>query len=165
MLDLKLSQNRQHVKCNQKTAVFVSLEVSPDETTKFIQKNHHVALVIDCSGSMYGNKIEDAKETAINVVRRLSHNDLVSVVTFESEVEIKLNSMSASDPSIENVIRSINVGAATALHGGISAAFQLLMQSSTPNMINRLEVFTDGEPNVPPYEDNDFVQLAQEIRN
>ena len=164
MLDLKLSQNRQHVKCNQKTAVFVSLEVSPDETTKFIQKNHHVALVIDCSGSMYGEKIEDAKETAINVVRRLSHNDLVSVVTFESEVEIKLNSVSASDPNIENIISSIDVGAATALHGGISAAFQLLMQSSVPNMINRLEVFTDGEPNVAPYEDSDFIQQAREIR-
>ena len=77
MLNLKLSQNRQHVKCNQKTVLFVSLEISPDETTQFIQRNHHVSLVIDCSGSMDGKKIQDAKEAAINVVRQLSPNDLV----------------------------------------------------------------------------------------
>ncbi|MBT4327101.1 MAG: VWA domain-containing protein, partial [Candidatus Nitrosopelagicus sp.] len=86
MLNLKLSQNRQHVKCNQKTALFVSVEISPDETTKFIQRSHHVSLAIDCSGSMDGKKIHDAKQAAINVVQRLSPNDLVSIVTFETEV-------------------------------------------------------------------------------
>ena len=165
MLKLKLAQNRQHVKCNQKTVLFASLEISPDDTTKMIQRNHHVALAIDCSGSMDGEKLEDAKESAISVVRRLSPSDLVSIVTFESEVEVKLNPTSASDPNIENIIRSINVGGATALHGGISTAFQLLRQASTANMISRLEVFSDGEPNVMPYDDDDFVQLAQAIRS
>ena len=165
MLKLKLAQNRQHVKCNQKTVLFASLEISPDDTTKMIQRNHHVALAIDCSGSMDGEKLENAKESAISVVRRLSPSDLVSIVTFESEVEVKLNPTSASDPNIENIIRSINVGAATALHGGISTAFQLLQQASVANMISRLEVFSDGEPNVMPYDEDDFVQLAQAIRS
>ena len=130
-----------------------------------IQRNHHVALAIDCSGSMDGEKLENAKESAISVVRRLSPSDLVSIVTFESEVEVKLNPTSASDPNIENIIRSINVGGATALHGGISTAFQLLQQASVANMISRLEVFSDGEPNVMPHDDDDFVQLAQAIRS
>ena len=59
MLKLKLAQNRQHVKCNQKTVLFASLEISPDDTTKMIQRNHHVALAIDCSGSMDGEKLEN----------------------------------------------------------------------------------------------------------
>jgi len=165
MLNLKLSQNRQHIKCNQKTVLFVSLEISPDETTQFIQRNHHVSLVIDCSGSMDGKKIQDAKEAAINVVRQLSPNDLVSIVTFETDVSVKLNPTPASDRNIENIINSIDVGGATALHGGILAGFQLLKQASAPNMINRLEVFTDGEPNVVPYDDIDFTQLVQQVRN
>ena len=164
MLNLKLSQNRQHVKCNQKTALFVSIEMTPDETTKFVQRNHHVSLAIDCSGSMDGKKIQDAKDAAINVVRRLSPNDLVSIVTFETEVQVILNPTPASDQNIENVIHSIDVGGATALHGGIATAFQLLRQATVPNMINRIEVFTDGEPNVVPYDDNDFVNLVQEVR-
>ena len=110
-----------------------------------IQRNHHVALAIDCSGSMDGEKLENAKESAISVVRRLSPSDLVSIVTFESEVEVKLNPTSASDPNIENIIRSINVGGATALHGGISTAFQLLRQASAANMISRLDVFGIGD--------------------
>ena len=164
MLNLKLSQNRQHVKCNQKTALFVSVEISPDETTKFIQRSHHVSLAIDCSGSMDGKKIHDAKQAAINVVQRLSPNDLVSIVTFETEVNVILNPTPASDQNIENIIHSIDVGGATALHGGIAMAFQLLQQASIPNAINRIEVFTDGEPNVVPYDDHDFVNIVQEVR-
>jgi len=165
LLNLKLAQNRTHVHCKQKSVLFVSLEISPDETTKFIQRNHHVALVIDCSGSMDGKKIDDAKDAAINVVRRLSPNDLVSIVTFETEVQVMLNPTPASDPNIENVIRSIDVGGATALHGGILTGLELLRQASAPNMINRLEVFSDGEPNVVPYDDNDFVELSKALRN
>ena len=104
-----MSQNRQHVKCNQKTALFVSVEISPDETTKFIQRNHHVSLAIDCSGSMDGKKIQDAKEAAINVVKRLSPNDLVSIVIFETQVQVILNPTPASDQNIENIIQSIFV--------------------------------------------------------
>ena len=106
--------------------------MTPDETTKFVQRNHHVSLAIDCSGSMDGEKLEDAKESAISVVRRLSPGDLVSIVTFETEVQVVLNPTPASDPSIENIIRSIDVGGATALHGGIAAAFQLLQQAAVP---------------------------------
>ena len=83
--------------------------MTPDETTKFVQRNHHVSLAIDCSGSMDGKKIQDAKDAAINVVRRLSPNDLVSIVTFETEVQVILNPTPASDQNIENVIHSIDV--------------------------------------------------------
>jgi hypothetical protein len=118
---------------------------------------------------MYGDKIEDAKAAAINVVRSLSPNDLVSIVTFADDAEVKLNPTPASDSNIENVIRSIDLGATTALHAGISKGFELLQHASAPNMINHLDVFTDGVPNVPfmteEQQDREFTQLGQEIRN
>ena len=179
MIKLKLSQNRNYVKCNKKSVLFVKLEISVDQSTQIIPKQKHVALVIDRSGSMYGEKIEEAKRAAMDIVRTLSPNDLVSIVTFDSVAEVKLNPTPASDNNIENVIRSIDVGATTALHDGISMGFQLLQQASRPNMINALYVFSDGEPNVPiehatddngnPIDkarrDGDFMQQSRAIRN
>ena len=171
MLELKLSQNRKRVKCGKRSVLFVSAEISPDDKTKMITPRCHICLVIDCSGSMYGDKIEDAKTAAIDVVRSLSPNDLVSIVTFSGVAEVKLNPTPASDNNIENVIRSIDVDSTTALHAGISKGFELLQHASAPNMVNHLDVFTDGVPNVPAehmlddQRDNDFTQLSREIRN
>ena len=145
--------------------MFVSLEIEPDDKTVVVQKKHHVSLTIDCSGSMFGEKLDNAKEAAINVVRNLAPNDLVSIVTFDAIAQVVLNPTPASDDNIENIIRSIDLGSTTALHDGISTGFQLLQQTSQPNIVNTLDVFTDGEPTVPPYEVNDFIQLAQAIRN
>ena len=165
MLNLRLSQNRQHVKCGQKTTLFALLEVAPDESTRIIQKRKHVALVIDCSGSMDGKKLDDAKNAAMGVVDSLDPRDLVSVVTFESDVDVKLRPTPASDGSIEDTVRSIRANGGTAMHGGMAAAFQLLKQESAPDIISRMEVFSDGEPNVAPYDDADFMRLTAEIRN
>ena len=165
MLNLKLSQNRKFVKCKKKSVLFVKLEISVDQATQVITKQKHVSLVIDASTSMQGKPIDDAKRAAIDVARKLSPNDLVSIVTFDHEAVIRLNPTPASDPNIANIINSIDVGSTTALHAGISAGFQLLQQSSQPNMINALDVFSDGEPNVAPYEESDFTQLAQAVRN
>ena len=165
MLNLKLSQNRRYVKCKKKAVLFVKLEISVDQSTQIMPKQKHVSLVIDASGSMAGKPIDDAKTSAIDVARTLSPTDLVSIVTFDHEAVIRLNPTPASDPNITNIINSIDVGSTTALHAGISAGFQLLQQGSQPNMINALDVFSDGEPNVAPYEESDFTQLAQAVRN
>lgn len=165
MLHLRLTQNRQHVKCGQRTTIFALLEVSPDESTQIIQRRHHVALVIDRSGSMDGKKMQDAKDAAISVVRGLSPDDLVSIVTFETEVEVVLSPTPASDSSIEGIIRSIKTAGGTALHGGIATAFQLLQQAMVPNMVSRIELFTDGEPNIMPYDDQDFELLVTKIKD
>ncbi len=164
-LNLRLSQNRQHVKCGQKTTLFVLLDTSSDESTQLVQRRRHVALVIDCSGSMYGKKLDDAKNAAINMVNNLDSNDLVSVVTFSSEVNVPLRPTPASDQSIEGMIQSIQAGGGTAMHGGMAAALNMLRDASDPQTINRIELFSDGEPNVEPYNDVDFMQLSKEIRD
>ena len=85
--------------------MFVSLEIEPDDKTVVVQKKHHVSLAIDCSGSMSGEKLDNAKEAAINVVRNLAPNDLVSIVTFDAIAQVVLNPTPASDDNIENIIR------------------------------------------------------------
>ena len=169
MLNLRLEQSRRHVEANRESTVFVEVEISPDQSTQIAQKNHHICLVIDCSGSMEDDmKIEQAKNAAIKLVRGLPSTDTVSIVAFDDNVHVILDPKPASERQyIENMIHSITTGYATAMHAGISKGFDLVQQShtlSSSNTINRLVVITDGLANVEPCEDEDFIQLAKEIR-
>lgn len=165
MISLRLTQNRQHVKCGQKTTIFALAELAADDSTRILDRSKHVSLAIDCSGSMYGKKLDDAKRAAMEVAGSLSPRDTVSVVTFAGDVDVKLGATPASDPGIADAIRSIEAGGGTALHGGMATSFQQLKQASGPNTINRMVVISDGEPNVEPYDDADFAKLAKDIRD
>ena len=170
MLNLRLEQSRRHIEANRESTVFVQVEISPDQSTQIAQKNHHICLVIDCSGSMEDDmKIEQAKNAAIKLVRGLPSTDIVSIVAFDDDVHVILDPKPASERQyIENMIHSITTGTATAMHAGISKGFDLVQQShtlSSSNTINRLVVITDGLPNVPlGISDEDFTEQAKEIR-
>jgi len=169
-LNLKLLQDRTHVDSNrEESPVFVQIEISPDENTKIKQVDHHWCLVIDCSASMDGDKMEQAKTAAINLVRALPSDDLVSIVTFESIAEEILAPKPAFERQyIESVINAIEVGGATDMYEGISLAFSkpiARVQQRSPDVINTMLLITDGDPTTGKTDVSDFVQLAKEVRD
>src|SRR4029453_14052447 len=48
----------------------------------------NVAIVLDKSGSMQGDKIAKAKEAAIAAIGRLGSDDIVAVVAYDSTVQV-----------------------------------------------------------------------------
>ena len=170
-LNLKLLQDRTHVDSNrEESPVFVQIEISPDENTKIKQVDHHWCLVIDCSASMLdGNKMEQAKTAAINLVRTLPSDDLVSIVTFESIAEEILAPKPAFERQyIESTINAIDIGRATDMYEGISLAFSkpiARVQQRSPDVINTMLLITDGDPTTGKTDVSDFVQLAKEVRD
>ena len=169
-LNLKLLQDRTHVDSNrEESPVFVQIEISPDENTKIKQVDHHWCLVIDCSASMDGDKMEQAKTAAINLVRTLPSDDLVSIVTFESIAEEILAPKPAFERQyIESTINAIDIGRATDMYEGISLAFSkpiARVQQRSPDVINTMLLITDGDPTTGKTDVSDFVQLAKEVRD
>ena len=169
-LNLKLLQDRTHVDSNrEESPVFVQIEISPDENTKIKQVDHHWCLSIDCSASMDGDKMEQAKTAAINLVRTLPSDDLVSIVTFESIAEEILAPKPAFERQyIESIINAIEIGGATDMYEGISLAFSkpiARVQQRSPDMTNTMLLITDGDPTTGKTDVSDFVQLAKEVRD
>ena len=170
-LNLKLLQDRTHVDSNrEESPVFVQIEISPDENTKIKQVDHHWCLVIDCSASMLdGDKMEQAKTAAINLVRTLPSDDLVSIVTFESIAEEILAPKPAFERQyIESTINAIDIGRATDMYEGISLAFSkpiARVQQRSPDVTNTMLLITDGDPTIGKTDVSDFVQLAKEVRD
>ncbi len=164
MFDAKLSINRNSVKSNSGSIVFMSIDLFADQSTVIQKKGLNICLAIDCSGSMDGYKIEQAKESAIILARNLSPNDLISIISFENKVKVELAPTPASEQNkIETVIRSISVGGATSLYGGLKKAHEVILKNLHPGYISRIILMTDG---IPTDKENprDYEKLCSDMR-
>src|SRR5690606_14306909 len=57
----------------------------------------NVAIVLDKSGSMSGDKIERPREAAISALERLDADDIVSVITYDSTVSVVVAATKLTD--------------------------------------------------------------------
>ena len=112
----------------------------------------NVAIVIDKSGSMNsGGKIQAAKEAAILALHRLKSNDIVSVVLYDSNVEVLVpaTKMTNRDRIIRK-IRGIGAGGSTALYAGVQTGAEELRKFLSNERVNRVVLLSDGLANVGP---------------
>ena len=86
-----------------------------------------MVLVIDRSGSMTGEKLNMAKNAAIQALELLKEDDRLGVVTFDSayKIELPLTSLTNKD-DITNVIASIGSGGGTAIYPGLAQGVAML---------------------------------------
>ncbi|MDD4348927.1 MAG: VWA domain-containing protein [Opitutales bacterium] len=124
----------------------------------------NIALVIDKSGSMQGQKLEDAKNSAILFVERLSPDDIVSVVTYSSSVQVLIPATKVSDrESLIRRIRQIQSDGNTALFAGVSKGAAEVRKFAEENRINRIILLSDGLANVGPSTPGELGQLGRSL--
>lgn len=111
----------------------------------------NVAIVLDRSGSMQGDKIKKAKEAAISAVDRLAPQDIVSVITYDSNVQVLVPATKATDKAaIKEKIASITIGGNTALFAGVSKGAAEVRKFLDEEKVNRIILLSDGLANVGP---------------
>ncbi|ATC65204.1 hypothetical protein CMV30_15265 [Nibricoccus aquaticus] len=122
----------------------------------------NLALVIDRSGSMSGDKIEKAREAALEVLSRLAPDDILSVVAYDSDVETLVPAQRVGDGRrISAAIRSIRVNGNTALFGGVSqGASEVRKHLEDRRYIHRVILLSDGQANVGPSTPDDLARLG-----
>ncbi len=111
----------------------------------------NLALVIDRSGSMDGEKMSQAREAALFALELLGERDFVSLVTYESEVEVLWSASPAVNKAqIARLIRGIHPAGSTALYSGVSVGAEQLRKHFSRNNVNRVILISDGLANVGP---------------
>ena len=111
----------------------------------------NVALVIDKSGSMSGEKIQKAKEAALMAVERLGGRDLVSVVAYDHNIRVLVPATKVSDKaSIRAGISRLSAGGNTALFGGVSKGAAEVRKFLQKDRVSRVILISDGLANVGP---------------
>jgi Ca-activated chloride channel family protein len=111
----------------------------------------NVSIVLDRSGSMEGEKIEQAKEAAIMALDMLDERDIVSVVTYSDTVSVLVPATRVSNRrNIRRMIRSVYADGSTALFAGVSKGADEVRKFFDRNKVNRVILLSDGLANVGP---------------
>ena len=132
-------------------------EVEDDRRTPL-----NISLVLDRSGSMHGEKLAAARDAAVNLVKRLSLSDVVSVVAYDDEVEvIAAPDTGKAQSDLTQKIQSIGPGGMTNLSGGWLRGRDLVAQGTKEGAVNRVILLTDGHANVGITEPGKLVGLTQ----
>ena len=125
----------------------------------------NVAIVLDRSGSMgSGNKMENAKRGAIEVVERLSRDDIVSVVVYSSGPAVIIPAQRVKDKdALIEMISSIHSGGSTALYGGVTVGASEIRKHMSWKYDNRIVLLSDGLANVGPQSTEELAYLGRSL--
>jgi Ca-activated chloride channel family protein len=124
----------------------------------------NVSLVIDRSGSMAGERLEQARAAAIMAVNRLGPDDIASVVTFDHLAQRLVGAQQVTDRTLFiDRIRHIAVGGSTAIHDGVGLGASEVGRFKDPRRLNRVVLISDGQANVGPRRPDEFAALGARL--
>jgi Ca-activated chloride channel family protein len=105
-----------------------------------------VMLVLDVSGSMEGEKLEQAKDALRFVLERLNPNDRFNILTFNDTIDTYAETLRSAERADEagDFVDDLQAGSGTNINGALLEALRLL-----PGERPELVIFlTDGQPTV-----------------
>jgi Ca-activated chloride channel family protein len=108
-----------------------------------------IALVIDRSGSMRGERLSAAKSAAKRFVDTLGHDDEVCLVAYDDEIKVPLplSKISEFRPLFPEILSSFGSGGSTDLHAGWLEGAQQLAPKSSESRMCRVILLSDGKAN------------------
>lgn len=139
----------------------VSLKGFPVKATERPPLN--LALVVDRSGSMSGDRIEKAREAAIMAVEVLGENDTLSIIAYDSGVDVIVPATKIKNKKeiIQKINKQLTPRGATALFAGLSKGIGETSKNLDPNKVNRIILLSDGQANVGPTSTKELSELAK----
>jgi Ca-activated chloride channel family protein len=125
---------------------YVYIEIKAAEGVVDVSAPLNIALVLDKSGSMEGEKIRSLRQAAKNAIDLLSPDDYVSIIAFSDRVKTIAESTQATDKAgLQHKIDRIRDGGGTAMSGGMSRGMSELEKHLSPDRLNRMILLTDGQ--------------------
>ncbi len=124
-----------------------------------------VVFTLDVSGSMSGEKIEQARESLKFVLSRLNDGDKFNVVLFGTDVRSFSESLRVVDEASRNealaFVDAVRSRGSTNIEDALNVSFKQLAQDDSANP-KYLFFFSDGEPTTGETNEMKLAQLARE---
>ena len=151
-LEVVLGTRKQVIASNSGESLDVLLRLRAPMQVVDTQTNRTplaVSLVIDRSGSMGDGRLTEAKRCALDLLSRLRDEDWVSVVIYDDQIEVLLETMSARMAKTLLPIRleDIKPRYMTNLHGGWLKGAETLAPRAGHGMVSRVILLSDGHAN------------------
>ncbi len=125
----------------------------------------NVAIVIDRSGSMNGARIRAAKKAARVALDRLSANDIVSLVSYNHDVQVlhRAARLKGARDDLDRAIDRLKANGTTALYHGVEEGGEQVRKYLSDNKVNRVILLSDGLANVGPSRPSDLARLGRDL--
>jgi Ca-activated chloride channel family protein len=111
----------------------------------------NLAIVVDKSGSMKGERIARAIDAGVGIVERMRDGDTITVVDFDTSAEVVVaptRLTGGNRASVETAIRGIRLGGDTCISCGLeTAAAQLRSVPIAGDHVTRIMLLSDGATN------------------
>lgn len=128
--------------------LYVLVDILPTEEQKKALTGVplNLCLVLDCSTSMKGERLDTVKASAIQIIRQLKPHDIFSVIAFNdrAEVIIPATRQQGNIHRLETRIQMLQAGGGTEIFKGLQAGFEEVRRFSSPNTVSHIILLTDG---------------------
>ena len=124
----------------------VGVRIHPTGTVS-TQRPIYIALVIDTSGSMKGERINAVKRTLTVLIERLALGDKITLITFANDATRVLRNVTISEASRTEAIAkvaAISAEGGTNMEAGMTALGKCVYNSDKPDAV---VILTDGYVN------------------
>jgi Ca-activated chloride channel family protein len=146
LLDVHIQSSRREIgalNIEQLLYLLIMMRAPPDHDSQAPPLN--LALVFDRSTSMRTARLNRVKAAAAQVVKKLSPDDLISIVSFSDRAEVVSPARPVKDR--DGIIRRTNrvrASGGTEIYRGLQAGVNELRKAPPGDYINHLVLMTDG---------------------
>lgn len=144
---------------DQNLAVTITAPIGAEQTRPPLS----LAVVIDRSGSMDGEPLQNAKAAAARLVSKLDANDAFSIVTYSSADETVTPMLRATDANKSQALAAIAMiddDGGTCISCGIVRGANELGRSPVLGGVQRIVLISDGQANEGIYDRDELAKLA-----
>lgn len=120
----------------------IDCTIQPEQT---VNAPLAVAMVVDTSTSMTGERLDSVKRSLVAFIKQLNHDDFFCVIGFNdrAQVVVPLTQAGQFDPESEPISRMGTTGG-TEVYQGLYSAFGNLMNKEVDHCRKHMVIFTDG---------------------
>lgn len=166
---LHVRPERQYIRkngCERYIDFYIQVASAPVEE-KVARPALNLAVVLDRSGSMQGEKLRIAKRATLAVLETLSGQDKIAVVVFDNQIDV-IQPAALVTPSLKSSIKetlqTIEARASTALHQGWLSGCKAIAGKTKESGPARCFLLTDGLANVGLTDNEQIASEAADIR-
>lgn len=130
----------------QHQLAYAYFEVRPETAVASLRLPLNFSLVLDRSGSMYGQKMNYLRQAVQSLIGQLQPTDYLSVVTFNNRTEVLVPATTAHNPAdLQRRIEKISADGGTAMSPAIQSGLSEIAKYMGPDKASRLIILTDGQ--------------------
>jgi Ca-activated chloride channel family protein len=148
---------------NEPQVHYLLLDIRPSEHISTMRPPINIAIVIDHSTSMRGQRLDQVRSATLSIIKDLDKADTISVISFSDRAEVILSPEQAKDvASARARLSLLQAGGGTEIAQGLETGIATLHHNITRESINQIVLLTDGRT----YGDEDLcIALADKASN